>query len=361
MDVPGIALITGAASGIGAACARTFARDGCSGLALLDINGEALEAVKASILESKPVTLERIELFTCNVTDEARVTEILKQAAATFGRLDYVINAAGIGKKHVGGAAFVPTNEWRQVLSINLDGTFFVVRAAAQIMLEQEPIKSSIDGRPLQRGSIVNFSSILGAVGVPLSTAYTASKHAVLGLTRTASEDLAAKGVRINAICPGYTATPMTMSDGLIRAAMDERVTTMVPMGRMGQPQEIADGVVYLAGGRSSFVCGTGESSRSLETVLVYVLTVSDSAFRRWWLHKSMNVQVRVRDCPSSNSHQNQRSKDIFSSLYTHKDSSKVPISLVPAPVTQSKDMHGPTFTLNATGYESSSGEDLKW
>jgi NAD(P)-dependent dehydrogenase (short-subunit alcohol dehydrogenase family) len=261
MDVPGVALITGAASGIGAACARTFVRDGCSGLALLDVNITALETVKASILSSSPPgTLKHIEIYQCDVTDEDLVTRTLEQAAETFGRLDYVVNAAGIGKKHVGGAAFAPTDEWRRVISINLDGTFFVLRVAAQIMLKQEPLLSSIDGRPLQRGSIVNFSSILGAVGVPLSTAYTAAKHGVLGLTRTASEDLAEKGIRVNAICPGYTETPMTMGDETIKAAMDERVRLMVPMRRMGQAQEIADGVVYLSGGRSSFVCGTGES-----------------------------------------------------------------------------------------------------
>ncbi len=124
-------------------------------------------------------------------------------------------------------------------------------------MLKQERILSSIDGRPLQRGSIVNFGSILGAVAVPLSTAYTASKHGVIGLTKTASEDYAKDGLRINAICPGYTETPMTTTNALVLQAMEERISTMVPMLRMGRPEEIADGVVFLAGGRSSFVTGT--------------------------------------------------------------------------------------------------------
>ncbi|CAI7647261.1 unnamed protein product [Penicillium viridicatum] len=245
MDVSGIALITGGASGIGRACAKTFARDGASGIALLDISPKALEVVKAEIEEQQ------------HKPDENRVNEVVQEVATTFGRLDYVVNAAGIAMKHAGGAAFCETSDWERILNVNLTGTFFVLRAAAKIMLKQEPIKSSIDGRPLQRGSIVNFSSIQGVAGIALSTAYTATKHAVIGLTRTASEDYAKDGLRINAICPGYTETPLTTKSPQILAAMEEKVANAVPMERMGQPGEIADGVVYLSGGRASFVTGT--------------------------------------------------------------------------------------------------------
>ncbi|KAJ6110544.1 hypothetical protein N7486_002779 [Penicillium sp. IBT 16267x] len=270
MDVPGIALITGAASGIGKACANAFAHDGASGLALLDINQEALDAVKAEIEEKqkqKGVTNPiRIEVFPTNIADEARVDEVVEEVAKVFGRIDYVVNAAGIAMKHTGGAAFCETSDWDRILNINLSGTFFVLRAAARIMLKQEPILSSIDGRPLQRGSIINFSSIQGVVGIPLSTAYTTSKHAVIGLTKTASDDYANQGLRINAICPGYTETPLTTKSPQILQAMVERVGSMVPMERMGRPEEIADGVLYLAGGRSSFVTGS-------------------SLMGRWWLY----------------------------------------------------------------------------
>jgi NAD(P)-dependent dehydrogenase (short-subunit alcohol dehydrogenase family) len=260
MDVPGVALISGAASGIGKACAETFARDGASGLALLDINLDALLAVKADIdklllgIGREPVP---IITFAVDVTNETQVDQAIIGAANQLGRLDYVVNAAGIAMKHEGGAAFASLADWQRLIDVNLTGTFLVLKAAARIMLEQEPIRSSIDGRPLQRGSIVNFSSIQGVVGVPLSTAYTATKHGVLGLTRTASEDYAKNGLRLNAICPGYTETPMTTQNPQVLQAMMERVTTAVPMQRMGQPGEIADGVVYLCGGRSSFVAGT--------------------------------------------------------------------------------------------------------
>lgn len=263
MDVSGFALITGAASGIGKACAEAFAQEGAAGIALLDLNRESLVRVKQTIAaaidqaESIQISPLRIETFAVDVSNEEEVTKAVTEAARIFGRLDYVVNAAGIAIKHQGGAAYAQTDAWQRVLDINLNGTFFVLRAAAQIMLKQDPILSSIDGRPLQRGSIVNFSSIQGIVGITLSTAYTVSKHAVIGLTRTASEDYAAQGLRVNAICPGYTETPMTTKNPAVKKAMDERIQTAVPMQRMGNPREIADGVLYLAGGRSSFVTGT--------------------------------------------------------------------------------------------------------
>ncbi|TDZ15344.1 3-oxoacyl-[acyl-carrier-protein] reductase FabG [Colletotrichum orbiculare MAFF 240422] len=267
MDVPGFALISGAASGIGRACANAFAQEGSAGIALLDVNAEALALVKAEIEEKingqhqngSKVIVQQIQLLTypLDISNESQVNQVVADAASKFGRLDYVVNAAGIAMKHAGGAAFAKTDDWQRVLDVNLNGTFYVLRAAAQIMLRQDPIASSIDGRPLQRGSIVNFGSIQGVVGITLSTAYTTTKHAVIGLTRTASEDYAKDGLRINAICPGYTETPMTTKNPEVLKAMEERVASAVPMQRMGHAKEIADGVLYLAGGRSSFVTGS--------------------------------------------------------------------------------------------------------
>ncbi|KAJ5240225.1 hypothetical protein N7468_004844 [Penicillium chermesinum] len=261
MDVPGIALITGAASGIGKATAFSFARDGASGLALLDLNKEALDAVKFGIEDQERergiMNPCRIEVYPLNIGDESQVNEAVQSIASTFGRIDYVANAAGVAMKHEGGAAFVETSDWDRILNINLSGSLFLLRAAAKIMLKQEPILSSRDSRPLQRGSIILFSSIQGVAGIPLSTAYAATKHAVIGLVRSSSEDYAKDGLRINAICPGYTETPLTTKSPQILQAMKERVATAVPMERMGRPEEIADGVIYLAGGRSSFVTGT--------------------------------------------------------------------------------------------------------
>lgn len=262
MDVPGFALITGGASGIGRACAKAFSREGAAGIAIIDLSLDALQVVKSEIEEQRlsPNKDFRIELYPADVTDEERINDIVDDIVKRFGRIDYVVNAAGVAIKHQGGAAFAQTADWSRVLNINLNGTFFVLRAAAKVMLKQEPIRSSINGRDLQRGSIINFSSIQGVVGIPLSTSYTAAKHAIIGLTRSASEDYAKDGLRINAICPGYTETPMTTKNPDVLKAMQERISTAVPMQRMGQPEEIADGVLYLAGGRSSFVTGSALS-----------------------------------------------------------------------------------------------------
>ena len=257
MDVPGIALITGAASGIGAATALILARDGCSGLALCDVQQERLSVVKKQIESALP-SAPRIETYVLNVTDEHAVDATVAAVVNAFKRIDYLVNAAGIAKKVPGGAAFTSTPDWQTIIDVNLTGTFYVLRAVTQVMLKQSPLLSTIDGRELSRGVIVNFASILGVVAVPMSTAYTASKHAVMGLTKTASEDYAAQGIRVNAICPGYTETPMTMGDPIVASVMGEKVAKDVPMKRMGRPEEIADGVVYLCGGRSSFVTGIG-------------------------------------------------------------------------------------------------------
>lgn len=160
MDVPGFALITGAASGIGRACALAFAKEGSDGVALLDLKADALAAVEAEVRGKSKNQAFRVETYALDVSKEDQVTHAVVDAAKKFGRLDYVVNAAGIALKHEGGAAFCKTEEWQRVLDININGTFFVLRAAAEIMLKQDRILSAIDGRPLQRGSIVNLVSI---------------------------------------------------------------------------------------------------------------------------------------------------------------------------------------------------------
>ena len=261
MDVPGFALVTGAASGIGRATAKAFAAEGCAGLALFDVNENSLKDVRREIEEltrAHPNKPCRVLVATLDVTNEEAVTAAVQKAASSFGRLDYVVNCAGIAAKDPGGIVNTSTETWRRILDVNLDGTFWTVRAAAKIMLEQEPL-SAREGRAPQRGSIVNLSSILGLVGLGSTAAYVASKHAVLGLSRSAAVDYAAQGVRVNAVCPGYTETPMTTNPEFVtaQAGMGRSIADVVPMKRMGRPEEIADCILFLAGGRSSFVTGS--------------------------------------------------------------------------------------------------------
>ena len=193
---------------MGRETAKKFAQDGAAGVALVDLNEAGLQETKKMIEPLAQNKDFKVLVHALDISDEPAVTKAVDDTAETFGRLDYVVNAAGIAFKHPGGAAFAETKDWRKVMDINLDGTFFILREAIKIMLKQEPIKSSIDGRPLQRGSIVNFASVAGLTGIPQSTAYCTSKHAVIGLTRQSSEDHARQGIRVNAVCPGYMNTP---------------------------------------------------------------------------------------------------------------------------------------------------------
>lgn len=121
-----------------------------------------------------------------------------------MGRIGHVVNSAGVVIIHEHGSAYAETKDWRRVLSVNRDGTFFVSRAAARVMLAEGPTCSGIDGgRQSVRGSIVNVASVAGVVGVIQSTAYASSKHAVVGLTKTMSEDHAKGGLMVNVVCPG--------------------------------------------------------------------------------------------------------------------------------------------------------------
>ena len=260
MDISGYALVTGAGSGIGRATALAFVRAGAAALALLDVNESSLEAVSQEITHLMNTTDGRtcaVLTEVLNITDEHTVDQAVEDVARTFGRLDHVINSAGISFKHDGGSAEAKSADWHRVLDINLNGTFYVYRTAAKIMLKQDFLKSAVDQRPLQRGTIVNVSSICGVVGVPLSTAYCASKHAVIGLTRTASEDYAAQGLRINAVCPGYIDTPLIKPGTVTAAVAKEKTQLWTPLRRFRTADEVANAILFLSSGQSSYVAGS--------------------------------------------------------------------------------------------------------
>ncbi|MBD0273009.1 MAG: SDR family oxidoreductase [Acetobacteraceae bacterium] len=235
------ALVTGAGSGIGRATALAFAREG-AWVAAADLDLGAVQET-ARLVEAAGGQAVAVEV---DVTDDAAVRAAVQAAVRAFGGLDCAFNNAGIAPFQVnaGGQkiADVAPEAWQRLLDVNLTGVWRCLRHEVAQMRTQGG-----------GGAIVNTASIGGLVGLPTSSAYVASKHGVVGLTRTAAVDHAEENIRVNAVCPGYIETPMT-EDTMRRRG--DRIMARVPMARMGRPDEIAEAVVWLCSDRASFVTG---------------------------------------------------------------------------------------------------------
>jgi NAD(P)-dependent dehydrogenase (short-subunit alcohol dehydrogenase family) len=233
-----VALVTGAASGMGLATARAFAEAGAA-VALADVNEAAVRAAADGLVAGggKAIGLR------CNVADETDVSGIVEQTVSIFGRLDAAFNNAGVQSPALE-TADVSGEEFDRVNAINLRGVWTCMKHE----LRQMRVQGS--------GAIVNCSSIGGLIGLPGRAAYHATKHGVIGLTRSAALEYASRGIRINAVCPGTIDTPM-VSEMLQKEpeAMKEILRDQ-PIGRLGRPEEIASAVLWLCGPGSSFVIG---------------------------------------------------------------------------------------------------------
>ena len=232
-----IALITGAASGLGRATALTFARLGAT-VVVSDVNADGGAETVALIEEAGGKAV----FIGCDVTNEADVQALVQQTVQQFGRLDCAVNNAGISSVWAKTHEY-PTEHFHKVMEINTTGVFYCLKAEISQMLAQGG------------GNIVNVSSVSGLVGFPHNSAYTASKHAVVGLTRSAGLEYARKNIRVNAVCPAFTLTPMVEA-GFVVEGFEEGMKRGIPMKRFGQPREIADAIVWLCSDESSFITG---------------------------------------------------------------------------------------------------------
>jgi NAD(P)-dependent dehydrogenase (short-subunit alcohol dehydrogenase family) len=233
-----VALVTGASSGMGLATARAFASSGAS-VVLADVNDDALRAATDELTGAGRTAVG----MTCDVSDEAQVAALIDQTVATFGRLDMAFNNAGI-QAPPSDAADEPTETFDRVNAINLRGVWACMKHELRQMRQQGS------------GAIVNCSSLGGLVGLPGRAAYHASKHGVLGLTKSAALEYAPRGVRINAICPGTIDTPMVAAM-LASGELDmPEVLRNQPIGRLGTADEIAAAVLWLCSPGASFVIG---------------------------------------------------------------------------------------------------------
>lgn len=233
-----VALITGAASGIGAACARRFAEEGASVVGC-DLNASP----EPDWLECQRLAPNSV-LLAGDVRGESDVAAAIADARARFGRIDIVVNSAGIAG---GGMVHqLAPEEFRRVLDVNLYGTFLVCREVLPLMIEQGS------------GNIINLASVEGIEGFEGGSAYNASKGGVVLLTKNLAIDYARKGIRANAICPGFIQTPllaMLMENELL-AEVRERIRDAHHLGRFGQPIDIANAALFLASDESSFITG---------------------------------------------------------------------------------------------------------
>lgn len=233
-----VALITGAGSGMGLASAKAFASAGAS-VVLADVNEEAVTSATEQLVKDG---YGAISVF-CDVSKESQVEEMVQKAIERFGRLDAAFNNAGIQYLSLD-TADLTASEFDRVMGVNLRGVW--------LCMKYELIQMRKQGC----GTIVNCSSLAGLVGSAGRAAYSAAKHGVLGLTKSSAIEYAPQGIRINAICPGTIDTPMVHSMIESGDLSEEEAVRLMPIGRLGRDDEIADAVLWLSGQTSSFVIG---------------------------------------------------------------------------------------------------------
>jgi NAD(P)-dependent dehydrogenase (short-subunit alcohol dehydrogenase family) len=233
-----VSLITGGGSGIGKASALAFAREG-SKVVVADVNVEGGEQTVRLIQD----TGGEATFVRADVSNSGDVSDMVSHAVQTYNRLDCAFNNAGIS----GGRGRIheyTEDDWSRVLNINLTGVWLCMKYEIIQMLKQGG------------GAIVNTASVMGLVGGSRSPAYGATKHGVVGLTKTGAVDYAQEAIRINAVCPGYIRTPMIEQGILSDPVAEERVVSRHPMHRLGTPEEIAEAVAWLCSDAASFVTG---------------------------------------------------------------------------------------------------------
>jgi NAD(P)-dependent dehydrogenase (short-subunit alcohol dehydrogenase family) len=239
-----VAFVTGGGSGIGRASAIALAR---AGLAVVVADTD-LDAAKATVQAVEVLGTAGVATLV-DVSDETQMAEAVDLALSRFGRLDAAVNSAGV-QGELAPTADCSLGNWQRVVGVNLTGTFLAVREEIRAML------GAGNG-----GSVVNLASNFGLVGKQRIPAYCASKHGVIGLTKSAALDYAKSGIRVNAVCPGPIDTPLLSgietAMGASGAAMRREVEESVPMGRIGLASEVGELIAWLCSDAASFVTGT--------------------------------------------------------------------------------------------------------
>jgi 3-oxoacyl-[acyl-carrier protein] reductase len=228
------AIVTGASRGIGKAIALALAANGAK-VACVARSADKLKETADEIAAAGGTA----EVHTCDVTDSEAVTKLIEGLAEKWGQLDIVVNNAGITADTL--IPRMTDEQWDSVIATNLRSVFLFTRAASQAMMRK------------RTGRIINISSVSGIMGNPGQANYSASKAGVIGFTRTVARELAGRKITINAICPGFIASEMTAAMG---ATLDEMIKEKIPAKRLGEANEIADAVLYLASDSAAYITG---------------------------------------------------------------------------------------------------------
>jgi len=229
-----VAVVTGAGRGIGEAIARRLASEGAA-IAVCDVMLDNAQQVATSLGKSGTKT----SAYAVNVTDSKQVKEVCDKIIADFGRVDILVNNAGITRD--GLLLRMSDEDWDAVLGVNLKGAFLFTRSLSRTMLQQ------------RSGTIVNIASIVGVVGNAGQANYSASKAGLIGFTKTVAKELASRGIRSNAVAPGFIQTPMT--DKLTPEQRKAQID-FIALKRLGQPEDVANVVLFLASDLSAYVTG---------------------------------------------------------------------------------------------------------
>ncbi len=234
-----VVIITGAGSGIGFAAAKLFGAHKAL-VIVSDINLENAQKVADDIKKEGGVA----SAIKTDVTQLSEVEELIASAVEEHGRLDVIVNNAGIGGKHQNKTAEHTLEDWHNVIAVNQTGVFYCMKIALQQMMKQK------------YGSIVNVASLAGLKASGNNLSYSASKFAVVGMTKSAALEYGSKNIRINAVCPGYTHSALLDQLLSSRPDMDELLKRMIPMKRFGEADEIAEAIAWLASDSAKFVTG---------------------------------------------------------------------------------------------------------
>ncbi len=229
------ALVTGASGGIGSEIAKALARQGAR-IALSGSNGDRLRSFREQLNDE--IGGDHVEI-TCNLSETKQVEELIPATIDTFGKLDILVNNAGITRDNL--AMRMKDDEWDQVMTINLESTFRLIRAAARPMMKAK------------FGRIVTITSVVGATGNPGQMNYAAAKAGITGMTKSFAQEVASRGITANCVAPGFIRTPMT--DGLPDAQKDA-LNQRIPMGRMGEGEDIGAAVAFLSSREASYITG---------------------------------------------------------------------------------------------------------